>query len=400
MRWIFLAILSLLLSSASMAHESDPLCVRNPADMPASWRPSPELRRSLDPAPWSQSEAKDAKRALTSAADEMIGYFERKPSAVKSLWDDSIEPLIQLTYASVNKPELDAKIGDAARRNLTLLITPYLSRDPERARCEEFESLLPLAIFAHRLYPAGDPRTDLVTKRTNAAFRACGSLTDATGFDLAKILADPVARRENVEDFFDVYIWSLWLIEAELYPEIALPAEARAFGPKAWKHFARLRLPAANAFKDGARDKEFNTIADLASHIVHIPTGTHRFPLYVADSPQLYRFHRESFYPVLQSGDLDLIASFVDSLRQYGCKPGTDVQVRDGTRYLLKAFHDSNGKWLSYRGEGERDADLGDYDRIHHPWTAALGLRDRRPQHPRAGTYGGIVRRWLPPPKK
>ncbi len=396
MRLIFLAILSLLLSCPSMAKDPDPLCVPDPARMPASWRPSAELQKSLNPAPWSQSEAKDAERALTAAVDEMIGYFERKPSSVKSLWDDSIEALIQLTYASANKPELDAKIRDAARKNLTILITPYLSRDPDTARCEEFEDLLPLAVFAHRLYSGGDPRTKLVTKRTNAAFRACDSLEDATGIDLKKILADPVARKENVEGLFDVYLWSLWLIEAELFPDIELPPEARAFGPKAWKHFAALRLAGADAFEDGAQDDEFNTIADLATHIVHIPTGTHRFPLYVADAPELYRFHRENFYPVLQSGDLDLIASFVDSLRQYGCTPETDVQVRDGTRYLLKAFHDSNDNWMRYRGDDEKGVDLSDYDRIHHPWTAALGLRDRYPEPPRAGTYGGLVRRWMP----
>jgi len=396
MRLIVLAILSLVLSSASMAKDPDPLWVRDPARMPASWRPSAVLQEHLNPAPWSQSETKDAERALTAAVDEMIGYFERKPSSVKSLWDDSIEALIQLTYASANKPELDAKIRDAARKNLTLLITPYLSRDPDTARCEEFESLLPLAIFAHRLYPGGDPRTDLVMKRTNAAFRACDSLEDATGIDLKKILADPVARKENVEDLFDVYLWSLWLIEAELFPDIELSPEARAFGPKAWKHFATLRLAGADEFEDGALDDEFNTIADLATHIVHIPTGTHRFPLYVTDSPELYRFHRENFYPVLQSGDLDLIASFVDSLRQYGCTPETDVQVRDGARYLLKAFHESNDNWMRYRGDDEKSVDLSDYDRIHHPWTAALGLRDRRPEPARAGTYGGLVRRWLP----
>jgi hypothetical protein len=396
MRSIRLAILSLLLCSAGMAKDADPLCVADPAQMPESWQPSSEQRKSLNPAPWSQSEALDAERAFTSALDEMIGYFARKPSSVQNLWDDSIEALIQQTHASVNKPELDAKLREAARKNLTSLITPYLSRDPERAGCAEFGELMPIALFANRLYPAGDPRTDVVTKRTNAAFRACGSLRAATGIDLSKILADPVARRENVEDLFDVHLWSLWLIEAELFPDIELSNEARAFGPTAWKHFQTIRLAGADEFEDGGRDGEFNTIADLAAHLVHIPSGTHRFPLYVADAPKLYRFHRENFYPVLQSGDLGLIASFVDSLRQYGCTPETDVQVRDGTRTLLKAFHDSNDKWLSYRGEGESGVDLEDYDRIHHPWTAALGLRDRRPQPPRAGTYGGLVRRWLP----
>jgi hypothetical protein len=76
--------------------------------------------------------------------------------------------------------------------------------------------------------------------------------------------------------------------------------------------------------------------------MAHIPTGVHRFPLYVQDLPSLYRFYRENFYPVLLSGDLDLFASLMDTLRQYGCTEENDAQVRDGSRYMLKVFHDNN----------------------------------------------------------
>lgn len=375
-----------------------PLCVGDPAAMPMSWRPPAAQQQDLDRTPWSPPEEREAKRALASAANEMIGYFERKPAAVERLWDDSIEALIQLTYASANPPQLDARLREAARRNLTILLKPYLARDPEAARCDEAKSFLPLAIFAHRLYPPGDPRTHSVTRRTNAAFRDCDALADATGFELSEVLAEPAVRLDNAEDFFDVYLWSLWLTEAELFPDIELPPEASAFAPQAWKRFAALQLAGADASGNAVRDEEFNAIADLASHILHIPSGVHRFPLYVSDAPQLYRFHRENFYAVLRSGDLDLLASFVDSLRQYGCTPETDAQVRDGMRHLLKAFHASNERWLDYRGPGQRDGKLGDYAIIHHAWTAALGLRDRRPEPPAEGTYGGLVRRWLPPP--
>jgi hypothetical protein len=301
--------------------------------MPASWQASADVRKNLNPAPWSQSEAKDAAYAIGTGLDEMIAYFKRKPSAVKELLDDSIEPLIELTYSSANKPEFDAKARDAARHNLTALITPLLESDPKSATCNEFESLLPLTLFAHRLYPAGDTRTAVVMKRTNAAYRACGSFEAATEDYFPALLAGKEAPADDLEDLFDLYIWSLWLIEAELYPDIALPAEARAFAPKVWKYFTAYRLADASEFKDGARDQRFIKIADLATHIAHIPTGVHRFPLYVADSPSLYRFHRENFYPVMQSGQLDLLASFVDTLRQYGCTaPPSAAATRPPTR--------------------------------------------------------------------
>jgi hypothetical protein len=396
MRRLVFTILSLALSTGSLAGTPESHCLLDPTQMPESWRPPADLRQSLNPAPWSQSEAKDADYAIETGLNEMIGYFERKPSAVQNLWDDSVEALIQVTYASANTPEFDARASGAARKNLTALVTPYLERDPASAICDEFEALLPLALFAHKLFPANDRRTDAITKRTNAAYRDCGSLEEATGHRLQKVLAD---KNVGLEVLFELHLWTLWFIEAELYPDIELPAETGAFGPALWKYFETYRFPRRDDFEAGAWDEDFIVIADLATHIVHIPTGVHRFPLYVEDSPNLYRFHREHFYTAMQLGEPDLFASFIDTLRQYGCTPENDVQVRDGTRYLLRIFSEGEDSWMDYRKDGETDANMDDYGLIHYPWTALLGIRDRNPEQPKPGTYGGIVRRWLPQPR-
>jgi len=261
MRRLVFTILSLALSTGSLAGTPESHCLLDPTQMPESWRPPADLRQSLNPAPWSQSEAKDADYAIEAGLNEMIGYFERKPSAVQSLWDDSVEALIQVTYASANTPEFDAKARGAARDNLTALITPYLERDPASAICDEFEALLPLALFAHKLYPANDRRTDAITKRTNAAYRDCGSLEEATGHRLQKVLAD---KNVGLEVLFELHLWTLWFIEAELYPDIELPAETGAFGPALWKYFETYRFPRRDDFEAGAWDEDFIVIADLA----------------------------------------------------------------------------------------------------------------------------------------
>jgi len=396
MRRIFFTILSLALGSASLAQRPSPLCVLDPAQMPESWRPSAEMQKPLNPAPWSEREAKDAEYAIKTGLDEMIGYFKQKPSAVKNLWDDSIEALIQVTHSSANKPEFDAKARDAARNNLTALIIPYLKLNLESAKCDDFERLLPLAIFAHRFYPANDMRTVKVTKRTNAAYSACGSLEAATGHDHHKILA---VKHAPTDKLLELYIWCLWFIEAELFPDIELPVETREWGPALWRYFETYRFAGASEFKEGASDEKFIEITDLATHVAHIPTGIHRFPLYVEDLPGLYRFHRENFYSVMDLEEPDLFASVVDSLRQYGCTAENDVQVRDGTRFLLKIFHDGDDSWMDYRQDGETDANIDDYGLIHYPWTGVLGVRVRELEQPKPGTYGGIVRRWLPHPR-
>ena len=56
-------------------------------------------------------------------------------------------------------------------------------------------------------------------------------------------------------------------------------------------------------------------------------------------SSPLCDFHRESFYAVLEMGELELVAEFVDSLRQYGCTPENELQVHDGTKHLIDIFH-------------------------------------------------------------
>jgi hypothetical protein len=408
-RWLFFTILSLGLSSSSLAETPDQLCMLDPDKMPASWRPSPEVKKTLNSVPWSEAEAKDAEYAKRAAVEEMIDYFERRPFVVRNLWDDSIEALIQVTYASANDPAFDVKVREAALDNLTTLIDDHLANDALTVQCDDFADLLPLAIFSHNLHPAGDRDTEVITKRTNDAYRACGSLAAATGNVMQKALADEAASSrasegsgtetsDAIENLFNLTLWSIWLTEAQRLPAIELPAEAAAFTPAAWKYFQTYRLTGAEAFAEGAGNRRFRTIADLAIHIAHIPTGVHRFPLYVEDSPALYRFHRENFYPVMQSGDFDLLASFVDSLRQYGCTAENDMQVRDGTRHLLKAFHDDGDRWINSRDESEENASESHYDKIHRPWTAMLGLRDRKPLQPDPGTYGGIIRRWLPSP--
>ncbi len=399
MKWIFFVILLLGLSSSTLAKKAETPCILDSAKLPKSWQPPTDLQKNMNPAPWSASEASDAKLAIKTGRDEIISYFKKKPEAVQNLWDDSIEALIQVTYASVNEKTFDEKTRKAARNNLTLLLKPYLDLNPNWVLCEEFQQLLPLSIFAQKLYPAKATLRKLVTKRTNAAYHSCGSFKAAIGDDLHKIIKDNQnANTVYIEKLFDLYIWSLWLIEAELYPDIELPLEARKFGQKVWKYFKTYQLVNASEFEKGARNEKFIDIADLANHIAHIPTGTHRFPLYVADWPALYRFHRENFYQVMQSDNLDLFASFMDTLRQYGCSESNDLQVRDGARYMLKVFHSNNDRWMNYRQGSAKNAKLDDYNLIHHPWTAILGLHMRQPEHPKPGTYGDLVRRWLPPP--
>jgi hypothetical protein len=394
MRKIFVAILLLMTTAASASASSQGVpCIISPEAMPQSWQPTDQLRQSLSTEPWSESEAEEATFSIREGVDEMIGLYRERPKAAKELWEDSVASVLEVTYSSANTPELDTKARDAARRNLSTLIQPYLGRSNKSARCEEYELLLPLAVYAHSRYQENDARIGKMIRLTNTAYRDCGSFKAAMGADYYRMLED---RKVSTDDAFDMVIWSLLFIEGQLVPDLDLPAEAREFPRTLWRFLEDYQLAGASTYKTGAEDDRFIEDAYLATHIAYIPTGNHRFPLYESDSPRLYQFHRENFYAVLEMGELDLVAEFVDSLRQYGCTPENDVQVRDGTRYLLNLFHAGGDQWMTYREEGETDADVESYDLIHKTWTGVLGVRERAIEPAEPGTYGGIVRSWLP----
>ena len=392
------AVLLLLLtysSVSSAAKSSEPLCVLSPAAMPVDRRPFGRVHQSLSAAPWSAAETNDAAYAVKMGLSELSDFFSNRPAAVLSLADDAVEPFVDASYAAANMPDLRSAARDKARRILAPLLAPYLGRSTESATCSEFSSLLSLTIYSHALLAADDTRTPLLVGLTNAAFHACGSLPAAMGYDYHLKLA---ASHLSTDEVWDLVMWSITLTDAQLVPGLALPSEARDLPPMLWHFLAHYSLIGAGAYPNGASNSQFYNTAYLATHIAYIPTGYGRHPIYIADAPQLNRFLRENFYPVLEMGELDLVAEFVDLFRQYGCTEKNDLQVRDGSRYLLQLFHAAGDRWMAYRRPHE-PAEISDYDAVHKAWTGMAGVRVRVPEPAKAGTYGAIVRGWLGYPR-
>jgi hypothetical protein len=384
-------VLFLLLSQASGNKNAEPLCVIAPAAMPESWRPFGEVHKSLSAAPWSAEEMKDAAYAVRRGLDELSDFFASRPAAVLSLADDAVEPFVDASYAAANMPVLQTAARAQARTILRPLLAPYLGRRTNSATCDEFSSLLTLTIYSHGLLPAKDKRTAVMVALTNAAFHVCGSLPAAMAYDYQQKLA---AENLSTDAVWDLVMWSITLTDAQLVPGLELPSDARDLPAMLWHFLAHYPLLAARAYPEGAQDSRFYDTAYLATHIAYIPTGYGRHPIYVTDAPALYDFLRENFYAVLEMGELDLVAEFVDLFRQYGCTEKNDLQLRDGTRYLLRLFHAAGDHWMAYRRPHE-PAQTTDYDTIHKAWTGMAGVRVRIPEPAKAGTYGGIVRGWL-----
>jgi hypothetical protein len=384
---------SLLLSFLSVCAMAspEPLCVIKPSAMPRSWQPSPELVTTLSEARWSADEAKDAEYAVQRGLDELTDYFSHRPSTVMHLGEDAVEPFLDATYSAANMLTLQVAARDEGRRVLTALLEPSVRRQPESATCQEYSRLVTFTIYSHALLPASDVRIPHMVALTNAAYHACGSLSVAMGYDYRQKLA---AQELSTDDVWDLLMWSITLTDALVVPDLDLPDGSRDLPPALWRFLADYPFVGARAYQKGASDNRFYDTAYLVTHIAYLPTGYGRHPIYIADAPNVYHFLRENFYLVLQMDELDLVAEFVDLFRQYGCTERTDLQVRDGTRQLLKLFHASDDHWMSYRGPHE-PADISEYDTVHKAWTGMAGVRVRVPEAAKPGTYGGVVRQWL-----
>jgi len=389
-------VLLLLLINGGVARSAEPACILDPATMPESWRPAATIQQTIRASPWSDGEAKDDAQAVQGGLRELTDFFARKPAAVLALRDNAVEPLIDISYSAGNMPRLRTRARDSARGLLVQLLEPYRKRNASSVSCKEFPALVDLAIYSHELLPKADRRVSLMAALTNAAYGACGSLPAAIGYDYRHTLASPDVSSDDV---WNLVMWSITLTDAQLVPELELPPEAADLAPTLWHFLQRYPLAGARTYRDGAFNKKFYDTAYLATHIAYIPTGYGRYPIYIADSPQLYRFLRENFYAVLQMGELDLTAEFVDAFRQYGCTERNDVQVRDGTRYLLNLFHSAGDRWMAYREPGE-PAEITDYDAVHKAWTGISGVRARVPERAAPGTYGAVIRRWLGPEQR
>jgi hypothetical protein len=388
-------ILALFTTTDCATKPMEPVCVLAPSELPESWRPSGQVQQRLSAAPWSIRESEDAEYAVRAGFNELKQFFFNRRGAVSALGSDAVEAVIDASYAASNMPTLQAAARDLARRNLTQLMAPYLARGSVTATCREFSPLLALTIHARALLPADDSQTSTMVTLTNAAYHMCGSLTAAIGFDYRQRLA---AGNPTIDDIWDLVMWSITFTDAQLVPGLDFPTDARDLPPALWRFLEHYPFVAARAYPEGARNRTFYDTAYLATHIAYIPTGYDRYPIHIGDAPWLYRFLRENFYAVLSMGELDMVAEFTDLFRQYGCTEQNDLQLRDGTRYLLKLFHTAGDRWMSHREPNEQ-ANTGDYNEVHKAWTGMAAVRVRVPETASLGTYGGVIRQWLGYPR-
>ena len=353
--------------------------------MPPSWRPPV----ATDDRPWSPAEQADADAAVRAGFEEMAAYFDAHPEALPELWDNAVEAFVDVAYAADNMPALRDAALDRATGSLFAIVGPTHPRAP---RCGEGGAVRTRRVYAHTLQ-ARRPTDELarlrarLLDRTNVALADCGGLAGIIGADPFERLGDPALPNGEV---YGYVMWSITLLDAQTIDGLHLPEGVTAFVGRLWGYLGRYPLPAAADAPDGANDPAVYDTAYLVTHVAYLPTGYGRHRLRVEDAPWLHRYLRENFYAVLAMGELDLVAEFVDLYRQYGCTEANDRQLRDGSRHLLRLYATAGRRWMAHR-ESYETMESNAYDLLHKPWTAIAGLRRRRFEPIRPGSYGAAA---------
>lgn len=369
-------------------------CINRLEDLPIAWQASPQMQTRLIDKAWSQQEQNQADASVLHGLNEMIEYQNQNPQTISSLWDNSVEAYIDTAYSAEIMPTLRDKSLTTATKHLFVIAKPYIGK---MGQCNEVSSFITLVTYAHNLsqrLPKNnsliDLRNQLVT-RTNQSLSDCKTLDKMMGYHYQELLKTPKLENTKV---YDMVMWSILFIDALTIKDLNFPAYTEDFVSALWKYLATYPMPDAHSFKDGANHSFFYDLAYLVTHIGYVPTGYGRHRLLRSHGEWIYRFLRANFYAVLEMGELDLSAEFVDLFRQYGCNETNDRQLRDGSRYLLSLYQKAGKSWLNHR-ESYESKESNPYDLMHKPWTAVAGLRRRQFEPVTPHSYGAVVKRLI-----
>jgi len=196
---------------------------------------------------------------------------------------------------------------------------------------------------------------------------------------------------EKINLEYSMLLQSIDTVGLLALPEVTMPRGTLDYVVSYWRYLSG--YPFARAGTRGLDDTAFEQNSYIVTHALYLPTGYQRYRLEPGDSPQLLAYLRENFYAAIELGSLDLLAEFVDNFRQLNCTVENDIQVRDGTRFMLGLYEKAGREWTKVREAGEETADLSAYDVMHKSWTAYVGLHGRVPEEPRPGTFGAEARK-------
>ena len=300
--------------------------------------------------------------------------------------------------------------GLAARRDRAVLQgMAWLEQSIDRGSHREELGTDPVFLF---LELAESARSDVVRSRAMAAARRYAGPTvesflapdeplgPADTVDLIEILADAetlgldveairsrakaaLARHRDFGALYGVEFDDLSIASTEELFDVTMSVYSLAKAEAAFGEEFRVEpgirevlgflatVPLVSAEDDPSEGRTiFREHAYLVTHVAYLLSHYNRIRLVPGDAPWVIDYLRSNFGAVLEAGDVELVAEFVDVFRSLGLTEEDDEDVRTGTEFLLET-QNPDGSWGPH-GEAEDT-----YDAIHFSWCAVCALRER-----------------------
>eukprot|EP00747_Dinoflagellata_sp_TGD_P092343 gnl/TRDRNA2_/TRDRNA2_165384_c0_seq1.p1 gnl/TRDRNA2_/TRDRNA2_165384_c0~~gnl/TRDRNA2_/TRDRNA2_165384_c0_seq1.p1 ORF type:complete len:565 (+),score=59.64 gnl/TRDRNA2_/TRDRNA2_165384_c0_seq1:145-1839(+) len=456
-----------------------PKCVGREDDLPRAWRPLPEtLRKIRKILPTDSGDSLTVvEDACLSTFDALDNFYRDFPQHIDDVgWSDAFETIRNYLFGkntTTSMGRIQIKGMQTALKMLMPHVREWTAKGPDHLSpsCKDSEELISVVTYAHQLLnrplalPAGEAGQQIAgmlaeLKRVlpslvtlhNKAQQNCESLDEyircpkcrhwLENFDLKNLNASAS------EFLFDMVTTLPDVVQLQAVPGIEIPSGSSRLISDVWdfvqKYPYRDSVFTTTHGKELPNDSElFHDDAYLATHVLYLPTGNQRHPLYVDDAPLIIQFLRRNFYAALEfsildknGGDTDLVSEFLDNFRQLGCTEENDVHVRHGIAWLLDVNNNKNkGKWIRYnpkrkcrhrlrrrrkhKEDKEDEAEIGRrsrndcedqedenmnkkdddyfYELIHEPWTSASAFCPRAMQWEpvQPDNYGGLVRKLM-----
>jgi hypothetical protein len=345
-------------SGSSSAYPTNPpgTCISTYSGLPELWRPAKQTTKKLrlQDSPWTREDQALAEEAGSKGVQELVDFYsEASDEDILGLNTDAVNSLIDCVYAP--SPNVDPGkheiVVKAAIRVLKVSTRKYVSDHVQKwhTECDKMYEKMKYLGYAHYLLMQ-DPTDreleqvrDTLADRLNTSFRSCGTISALMDEDVDKTLAIPDQDHDSV--MWEWCLHAIALIDVMIVPGIQAPEGTEKFIADVWNYFGRYKYKNARDFPGGKYTTSDLTMAYFVTHAAYVPTGYGRHIQLIEDAPWLYTYIRENFYAALETKSPDLIAEFVDLTRQYGCDEQSDIQVRDGARFLLKLYKENKTDW-------------------------------------------------------
>merc|ERR1712130_639698 len=176
-----------------------------------------------------------------------------------------------------------------------------------------------------------------------------GYLEERLGFDYKERLdAFPSVHKlfsshKWVDKTYDLFTISYGVLNFLSNKNLRIPKRSSAidFIAKLFFYFYEYDFPKASEYRltKYSESQIFNQNSYIVTHIGFLISGQGRYPITIGDSQWLYDYLRENFYHAIAEDDVDLVAEFMDNLRQYGCTEENDQQMRDGVIWMVERYN-------------------------------------------------------------